>query len=109
MFNELMPDAARVWQTVGEQQRRFAPVQRGSRLTRAGTMVGRTRLRNVDGTVPREIEGSQAVMTAAEEALDELTSTPARIQDRLGQASFGAATRPTAAAVPARLRSRHIT
>jgi hypothetical protein len=36
----------------------------------------------------------QAAMTAAEEALDELTSTPARMEDRLGQAGFGSVIRP---------------
>jgi phage shock protein A len=51
----------------------------------------------------------QEAMIAAEEALDELTSTPARIEDRLGQAGFGPATRPTAATVLVRLRPLAIT
>jgi hypothetical protein len=85
----------------------------GRRLARMGAAVGRTRL---DGSLLRDAEATlatlrnrQVAMTAAEEALDELTSTPARIEDRLGQASFGPATRPTATTVPARLRPLSIT
>ena len=51
----------------------------------------------------------QVTMTAADEALDELTSTPARIEDRLGQAGFGSVIRPSAAMVLARLRPVDIT
>jgi hypothetical protein len=46
----------------------------------------------------------QVAMAAAEEALDELTSTPACIENRVGQSGFGSVTRPTAAVVLARLR-----
>jgi hypothetical protein len=91
-------------------------VQRGRRLARVGAALGRARLGGIDGSVLRDAEATlaalqtrQAAMTAAEEALDELTSTPARIEDRLGLSGFGPATRPTAATVLARLRPLAIT
>jgi phage shock protein A len=109
-------EIVRLRQTVGEAERRFAEVQRGRRLARVGEAVGRSRLSGIDGSVLRDAEATlaalrtrQLAMTAAEEALDELTSTPARIEDRLGQAGFGSVTRPTAANVLASLRPLAIT
>jgi hypothetical protein len=66
------------------------------------------KFRNAEATLAA-LRTRQAAMTAAEEALDELTSTPARIEDRLGQAGFDPVTRPTAATVLARLRPLAIT
>jgi phage shock protein A len=109
-------EMARLRRTVGEAERRFAEVQRGRRLARVGEAVSRSRLGGIDGTVLHDAEATlaalrtrQVALTAAEEALDELTSTPARIEDRLGQAGFGPVTRPTAAIVLARLRPLAIT
>jgi phage shock protein A len=112
----LEAEIVRLRQTVGEAERRFAEVQRGRRLVRVGEAVSRSRLGGIDGTVLRDAEATlaalrtrQVAMTAAEEALDELTSTPARIEDRLGQAGFGSVIRPSAAMVLARLRPVDIT
>jgi hypothetical protein len=68
----------------------------------------RTVLRDAEATLAA-LRTRQVAMTAAEEALDELTSTPARIEDRLGQAGFGSVIRPTAAIALARFRSLDIT
>ena len=113
LLGEEIPRLRRI---VGEAERRFAEVQRRRRLARVGAAVGRSRLGDMDGTVLGEAEATLAVlrirqvaMTAAEEALDELTSTPARIEDRPGQAGFGPVTRPTAAIVPAKLKPLAIT
>ena len=106
----------RLRRIAGEAERRFAGVQRGRRLARVGEAVSRSRLGGIDGTVRRVAEATlvavrtrQVAMTAAEEALDELTSTPARIEDRLGQAGFRPVTSPTAATVLTWLRPLAIT
>jgi phage shock protein A len=104
-------EIARLRRIVGEAERRFADVQRGRRVARVAEAVGRSRPGGIGGMVLRDAESTlaalrtrQLTMTAAEEALDELTSTPARIEDRLGQFGFGPVTRPTAATVLAKLK-----
>jgi phage shock protein A len=104
-------EIARSRQMVGDAERRFAELRRGRRLARVGEAVSRSRPGGMAASAMRDAEATLAALrtrrvthSMADEALDEMTHTPAQIGLRLAQEGFGPAAGPTAASVLARLK-----
>jgi phage shock protein A len=104
-------EIARSRQTVGDAERRFAELRRGRRLAWVGEALSRARLGGMAASAMRDAEATLAALrsrqvthAAADEALDEMTRTPAQIGLRLAQEGFGPEAGPTAASVLARLK-----
>jgi phage shock protein A len=95
----LAGEITRLRRAVEDAQARHAALRRGRRQAGLGHAAG-----VVVTTALREAEDTLAALQtrqAAQEALAEMTADP---EDRLGEAGFGPAARPTAAAVLARLK-----
>jgi phage shock protein A len=107
----LRAEIGRLRGMVHEAGRRFAELQRGRRAVRLGDAAGTTGLSGFDSNPLSEAEATLAALRTrqitqanAEAALRELSPAPGQMEDRLAQAGFGPATRPTSAAVLARLK-----
>jgi phage shock protein A len=111
-------EIARLRRLVSDAERRLADLQRGRRVARVAEAVresrrgrveeaglGQCTLSEAEATLAR-LRERQAAAAAAEDALDGITAAtrPRTVEERLAEAGFGPATRPTAASVLARLK-----
>jgi phage shock protein A len=111
-------EISRLRRSVTGAERRLAELQRGRRVVRVAEAVRVSRRGRIEAAGPAQCTLSEAEATlarlrdrqasaaAAEDALDVLESAtrPHCVEDRLGEAGFGPATRPSAAHVIARLK-----
>jgi phage shock protein A len=112
----LRAETGRLRAMVHQAERRFAELQRGRRAVRLGNATSANPLSSMDSSALNDAEATLAALQTrqitqanAEAALRELSPAPGQMEDRLAQAGFGPATRPTAAAVLARLKPLAIT
>jgi PspA/IM30 family len=92
---------------VQDAERRFAELQRGRRLARiGGARIESDVLQEAEATLAA-LRAAQANQAMTQEALHELSA--GQVEERLAQAGFGPAPRPTAASVLARLKPLAIT
>ena len=109
---------ARLRGDVADAGRRLAELDRGRRLARVAEAVRVSRQGRIEATRPElctlseaeatltRLQERQARAAAAEDALDGIApaTRPQTVEDRLAEAGFGPALRPTAASVLARLK-----
>ena len=111
-------ESARLRQTLVANERRFAALERGRRMAQVEEATARLRstgtspiatgsgaLRDAEATLDRlrQRQSEEAMTDAALDKLDH-SRGPDRVSDKLESAGFGPASKPTAAAVLARLR-----
>jgi phage shock protein A len=106
----------RLRETVGEATRRLRELHRGRRLAAVGDAVRRARSGGINIASLQDAEATLAALRtqqetheAADDAFDDITAAPGQIENRLSQAGFGPAVRPTADSVLQRLRPLAIT
>ncbi len=111
-------EITRLRRSVSDAERRLAELQRGRRVARVAEAVRISRRGRIEAASPAQCTLSEAEATltrlrdrqaraaAAEDALDgiEAATRPQTVEERLANAGFGPATRPTAASVLARLK-----
>jgi phage shock protein A len=111
-------EIARLRRLVSDAERRLAELQRGRRVARVAEAVRISRRGRIEAAGPEQCTLSEAEATlarlrerqsaaaAAEDALDGITAAtrPQTVEERLADAGFGPALRPTAASVLARLK-----
>ena len=111
-------EIARLRRNVADAQRRVADLHRGRRVVRVAEAVRISRKGRIEPAGPTRCTLSEAEATlarlrerqeraaAAEDALDtiDVQTRPEAMEERLATAGFGPPTRPTAAAVLARLK-----